>query len=348
MLPDALISDVSSLNALADFDLPRLARLRPNLIGAAFNVMKLLPARAILDDARSKGLLEPGTEVFESTSGTFGLALAMLKNHYGYSLTLISDPVIDPLLESRFQQMGVRLEIVREKVAGGYQLARLARLKELMEASPKSFFTNQYHNPANSSGYERLAHYLAERIGTIDYLVGTVGTGGSMCGTAHALKQCMPAIRIVGIDTHHSVIFGQPNGERLLRGLGNSLVPHNVDHTLFDDVHWVTAAEAYYHARRLHAGHGLYMGGTSGAAYMVADWLSQGYPDKTIVTLLPDDGYRYQQTIYNDAWLANLPGWSVSPPQIPVVITDPRTPVAGWCRMEWNQRTLSDAVQAVS
>ncbi len=325
-----------------DYMLPRLSRLRENYCAAAFFVMKLLPARMILDAAVAEGKLRPGYEVFESTSGTFGLALALLMPEYGYKLTLVSDPVIDPLLASRFREMGVRVEIVHNKIAGGYQLARLERLRALMAENPKSFFTSQYHNPLNAQSYAPVAEYLVARLGQIDMLVGTVGSGGSMSGTAARLRQLLPKVRIVGVDTHRSVVFGQPNGERRLRGLGNSLISHNVDHRMFDEVHWVGAADAYLATRRLHAEHGLYQGGTSGAAHLVADWLARENPGKKIVALFPDDGTRYQETIYNEAWLHSLPDWTGQLPNAPQTITRPDENLTGWARMDWARRSLAE------
>lgn len=326
--------------AYNDYMLPRISRLAPNYCAAAFFVMKLLPARAILDAARAEGKLRPGDEVFESTSGTFGLALALLAPDYGYRLTLVSDPVIDPLLEARFREMGVRLEIVHNKIAGGYQLARLERLRELMANSPRSFFTSQYHNPLNAQSYGVVADHLVAQLGAFDVLVGTVGSGGSMSGTARRLRQLLPEVRIVGVDTHRSVVFGQPNGERRLRGLGNSLIPSNVDHTMFDEIHWVGAGDAYLATRRLHAEHGLYQGGTSGAAHLVADWIARANPNLKVVTLFPDDGTRYQSTIYNDEWLKALPDWTGKLPDAPQTIHMPEENMTSWARMEWARRTL--------
>ena len=110
---------------------------------------------------------------------------------------------------------------------------------------------------------------------------------------------------MIGVDTHRSVIFGQTDagGGRALRGLGNSLMPPNVDHTTFDVVHWVGAAEAFRATRQLHREHALFMGPTSGAAYLVADRWARENPDALAAVVLPDEGYRYQDTVYDDAWL---------------------------------------------
>lgn len=325
---------------LRDHDLPKLVTLEDNLHAACFSVIKLLAARAIIEQAVAQGKIVPGTHVVESTSGTFGLALAMLKSYYGYELTVVSDPVIDTLLKTRLEQLGAEVSIVESPQDGSYQMARLARVREIMASKSNAFFTDQYNNPVNTWGYARLADYLAARFPRIDCLVGTVGTGGSLCGTAARLRHYFPKLKVVGVDTHNSVIFGQPNGPRTLRGLGNSLVPGNVDHTCFDEVHWVSATEAYRASRSLHSDKGLFMGGTSGAAYQVAKWHAAANTQSVTVTLFPDEGHRYIDTIYNDDYVSTLPGWNTPTANAPEDLHRPDLVTGGWSRFAWKRRTM--------
>jgi cysteine synthase A len=174
----------------------------------------------------------------------------------------------------------------------------------------------------------------------IDWLVGTVGTGGSMCGIGERLRARLPNLKIAGVDTHKSAVFGQPVGPRTLRGLGNSLVPENVRHELFDEVHWVSAAEAYCATRMLHRESGLYMGGTSGAAWMVARWIAANHPEAKVLVLLPDEGYRYEATIYHDAWLHALKGWTGKLPEAPDAMHHPAEAHENWCRIAWRRQSL--------
>jgi cysteine synthase len=329
------------VNPYADFELPRIFRCSKNLHLAAFFLMKLLPARAIITRAIDEGVLKPGGSVIESTSGTFGLALAMLSRVYDFKAILVSDPVIDSLLKSKFVDLGVQLEIVHTKGEGGYQRARMARLREMMEQDPSIFYTGQYDNPDNAASYTAVADQLFERLGKIDMLVGSVGSGGSMSGTARRLREHCPTLEVIGVDTHNSILFGHPDGSRLLRGLGNSLMPKNVDHTQFDEVHWVSAAEGFLATRRLHQTTGLYQGPTSGAVWMVARWLSLQHPDKTIAALLPDDGTRYQHTVYDDDWLHAIPGWTGHLPDAPVTLQTPSPTPACWSRVVWGRKPLA-------
>ncbi|MDQ1504192.1 MAG: hypothetical protein QOD57_1919, partial [Actinomycetota bacterium] len=273
-------------------ELPRIVRLGPNLYGAAFTLMKLLPARHILDRAAGEGRLEPGTVVIESTSGTFGLALAMECRLRGRPLVLVSDPAVDPRLRRRLRDLGAAVDIVAEPApVGGYQQARLDRLAELRARHPRHFWPAQYSNPDNPGAYNVLAELLTSAIGRVDVLVGPVGSGGSMCGTAAALRAGIgDAVTAVAVDTPGSVLFGQRDAPRRIRGLGNSLMPPNLDHSAFDEVHWVSDREGFAATRALHRRHALYMGPTSGTAWMVASWKARAEPDARVVVLLPDEG----------------------------------------------------------
>lgn len=325
--------------------MPRLICLSGGLYATAFVNMKLLPASFILDRARDSKLVRPGSVVIETTSGTFGMALAMVCNLRGYRLILISDPAIDPLLQRRLEDLSARVEIVRQPSSeGGFQRARLDRMAELQEEHPGHFWPAQYDNPHNPGAYARLTELLIESIAQVDCIVGPVGSGGSMCGTVDYLRLLFPHIKAVGVDTPGSILFGQPDTPRMLRGLGNSLMPGNLKHSTFDEIHWVSAAEAFAAARCLHRTHSLFVGPTSGAAYLAAKWWARKNPDATVVVLFPDEGYRYQDTVYNDNWL-HANGLSLAAlPAEPVAVNHPLSAGPGWSCIEWNRRTLEQVL----
>lgn len=319
--------------------LPRVIRLGPNLFGAVFTLMKLVPAWYILHKARDRGELGPDTVIVETTSGTFGLALAMQAALWRQRFVLVSDPVIDSSLHRRLTDLGAHMVICdRPHEVGGYQEARLRRLAEIRAGTPNSFCPEQYTNPDNPASYQMVAEHLESAPGAVDCVVGPVGSGGSMCGTVRALRARDPMVQAVGVDTHHSVLFGQPDGNRSLRGLGNSLMPANLDHTVFDQVHWCTAAEAFTATRELHRRHAIYQGPTSGAAYRVARWWAARHPDARCVVLLPDEGYRYQDTVYDDRWLADNGYGPVPEGDGPVQVADPAQPGTGWSWYAWGRR----------
>jgi cysteine synthase len=269
-------------------ELPALIRISHNFFVAAFRLMKLLPAHFILDRALGAGYIHPGSTIIETSSGTFGLALAMICALRGYQLILVSDPVVDASLQQRMEDLGAQIEIVSGTFPpGGIQQARLDRMHALRKRYPDHFWPSQYDNPHHPGAYAPVAELLAASLGRIDCLVGTVGSGGSVCGTSNYLRMLFPQLTTVGVDTHGSVLFGLADRPRLLRGLGNSLMLKNVHHTVFDEIHWVNAAEAFLATRILYRTHALYMGGTSGAAFLVGRWWARQHPDATVVALLP-------------------------------------------------------------
>jgi cysteine synthase A len=324
--------------------LPSVVPLGGNLWAASFKLMKMLPARHILTTAISTAELGPRTMIVESTSGTFGLALAMIAALTGHRLTLVTDPAMDERLCRRVRDLGTTIEMCpRPSPAGEFQTVRLARLEAVRARYPDSFWPRQYDNPLNAAAYGVVAEHLAGRMDRVDALIGPVGSGGSMCGTATALRSLGPQTLAIGVDTPGSVLFGQPDEARELRGLGNSILPGNLDHTVFDEVHWCPAAVAYQETRRLHRRHALFHGPTSGAAMAVARWWSARNPDARTVVLLPDQGDRYLDTVYDNRWLDATPRRRISTLPVPREVPGP----AGerdWTWMRWGRRRLDDVL----
>ncbi|TIV67751.1 MAG: pyridoxal-5-phosphate-dependent protein subunit beta, partial [Mesorhizobium sp.] len=158
-----------------------------------------------------------------------------------------------------------------------------------------------------------------------------------------------PHLTVFAVDTHRSILFGQPVGKRMLRGLGNSVLPKNVRHELVDEIHWVGAYPAYMTAHRLLREHGIFMGPTSGAAALVAKWVASTLPDAQVAVIMPDEGHRHAETVYNDDWLGALPGWPCKE------LSEPRTlttiaPAAEtqWTRFLWLRRSLDDVLKTQS
>jgi len=337
-------------NAVDAMMLPRIVWLRPNLIGLMFSLMKLLPARFIIRKALEQRELMPGGLIAETTSGTFGLALAMVARLQGHPLAVVSDPAIDAALRRRLEDLGATVHIVREpSPSGGFQRPRLEMLEKVLAANPGSYCPRQYSNPHNQESYAPCAEQLAHAVGPIDCLVGTVGSGGSTCGLSSYLRLLYPELTLIGVDTHGSVIFGQSDAgsRRMLRGLGNSLMPPNVDHTAFDWVHWVGAAAAFRATRQLHQQQALFMGPTSGAAYLVADWWARENPHALAAVMFPDEGYRYQGTVYDDAWLAEKGLCVDALPCSPVEWDHPRDGEDGWSCYRWGRRAYAEVMAPV-
>lgn len=302
------------------------------LEGFNFGGIKDRAALYMVQQARLRGELRPGAPIVESTSGTLGLGLALAGVAYGHPVQVVTDPGLEPIVERMLVAHGARVDVVKSPAKqGGWQQARRDRVAELVGAQEGAWCPDQYHNPDNPAAYGGLAAELAEQLGPIDVLVCAVGTGGHSAGIARALRAGgMSGLELVGVDSVGSAIFGLPAGERLMRGLGSSIHPGNVDHAAFDEVHWVGPAEAVRSARRLAARQFATGGWSVGAVALVAGWLARTRPRGTrIVAVFPDGPQRYFDTVFSDEFCARHGLLEAHAPDEPASY-DGR--VSGWTR----------------
>jgi cysteine synthase A len=272
------------------------------LEGANPGGIKDRPALHMVSAARERGDLALGAPIIESTSGTLGLGLALAGITYSHPVTLVTDPGLEPLMVHQLRTLGAHLDVVTEPhPVGGWQEARRQRVGELLARTPSAWCPDQYNNPDNAAAYASLALELTVQLGRIDVLVAAVGTGGHSAGIARTLRAFHPDLKLVGVDSVNSTVFGQPAGPRLMRGLGSSIHPGNVDHAAFAEVHWVAPGEAVWTCRELARGHYASGGWSVGAVALVANWLARTEPARTrIAAIFPDGVHRYWNTVYSD------------------------------------------------
>lgn len=327
---------VNAVGTLRKKSLPTIYHLRDNLFVACFWLMKLGVAFEMLDQAARTGRIRHGGLIVESTSGTMGYGLAIAGRALGLRVQLVGDPAIDPTFKDFLELLGAEIHIVREHLdVGGYQVPRLNMVHELQRADPDALWVRQYDNPANPASYHTTARMIAQQAGSVDYFVAPVGSGGSISGITRSLRQLGHKARSIAVDTHGSVLFGQADGPRKLRGLGNSVFPKNLNYALIDEVHWVEAADAFLATRQLFADHGLDMGPTTGAAFMVADHIAAANPDQTVVFIGPDRAERYIGTVYSKSWCMANDVYAHTLPEAPYRVTHPSNVYGGWASMHW-------------
>nr|WP_284701850.1 PLP-dependent cysteine synthase family protein [Yinghuangia soli] len=293
--------------------------------------------------ACARDTLAPGARIVESTSGTLGLGLALAGLTRGHPVTLVTDPGLEPPVLGQLRAYGAEVEIVAHPhPVGGWQRARRDRVAEILAAEPGAWCPDQYGNPDNVDAYTGLGLELTAQLGRIDVLVAAVGTGGHSAGTARSLRAVNPALRLVGVDSVRSTIFGQPAGPRLMRGLGSSIHPGNVDHDAFDEVHWVAPPEAVWACRALARNYRASGGWSVGAVALVAGRIAGELPGAKVAAVFPDGMHRYCGTVYDDAWCAEQGLGAATDahavgPDAPDPVRDPRSDVAErWSR--WVRR----------
>lgn len=294
-----------------------------------FGMKDRVAKRSILE-ARRSGALAPSAPIIESSSGTMALGVALVGRALGHDVHIVTDPRIDPVTRAKLAALGCHLHVVERMTDTGWQGARLELLHKLLARFPEAFWPRQYDNPDNPRAYCDLAQELVRDLGRIDILVGAVGSGGSLCGTARALLASSPGLRTVAVDAVGSVIFGQPDRPgRLQGGLGNSLVPANVDLTVIDEVHWLNDSEAFSATLDLAREQQIFAGSSSGSVYAVACHLARtAAAGAHIVAIFPDRGDRYFSTVYDQDFRASR-GLSVASPEEPRPVR-PETAVESW------------------
>lgn len=245
--------------------------------------------------AEQNGSLARGGTIIEPTSGNTGVGLAWIARLKGYRVILTMPESMS--LERRKLLQASGAELVLTPACEGMTGA-IRRADELRQSTPGSVILGQFDNPANPEAHESTT---AEEIwrdtdGEVDVFVATVGTGGTLTGTARGLKQHRPSVRIVAVEPASSpVLSGGEAGAHAIQGIGAGFVPGNYDATLVDEVLTVTNEDAFRLMRELASIEGLLVGISSGAAVAAALQLARRaeYAGKRIVVLLPDTGERY-------------------------------------------------------
>ena len=255
-------------------------------------------------DAEARGVLRPGVEVVEPTSGNTGIALAFVCASRGYRLTLTMPETMS--LERRKVLAAFGATLVLTPGPEGMTGA-IRRAEGIVATDPARFFMpQQFANPANPAIHERTTgpEIWDDTDGAIDVLVSGVGTGGTITGVSRYIKARKPIVSVAVEPANSPVISQARAGQPLtpsphkIQGIGAGFIPHNLDLAMVDRVETVTDDEAITMARRLAQEEGILCGISCGAAVAVALRLAQQeeFSGKTIVTVLPDAGERYLST----------------------------------------------------
>ncbi len=280
------------------------------------NSVKDRIALRMIEDAEAAGILKPGGTIIEGTSGNTGMGLALAAVAKGYKCIFTmadkqSQEKIDIL-----RAVGAEVVVCPTNVEPDDPRSYYSVAKKLNQDIPNSFYPNQYDNLSNSA-----AHYdttgpeiWSQTGGEITHFAAGVGTGGTICGTAKFLKEKNPVVTTVGLDTYGSVFKKyKETGEfdsheiypYLTEGIGEDILPKNVNFDLIDQVIKVTDKDAAIMARRLAREEGLFVGWSCGTAvYGALEYAREHLKeDDVMVILLPDHGTRYLNKIYNDNWM---------------------------------------------
>lgn len=256
-------------------------------------------ALAMIEDAEKAGRLKPGATIIEPTSGNTGVGLALVSAVKGYHLILTMPETMSVERRNLVKAYGAQVKLTsgRDGMKGAIKAA-----EELRDSIPGSIILGQFSNPANPQRhYETTGPEIwADTDGKVDIFVAGVGTGGTVSGIGHYLKEQNPQVQIVAVEPSASpVLSGGQSGPHKIQGIGAGFVPETYNSAYIDEVVGVGNDEAILAGRQLAQQEGLLAGISSGAAVFAAAQIARrpGNENKRIVALLPDTGERYLSTV---------------------------------------------------
>lgn len=269
--------------------------------------IKLKAAAEMVEAAERSGRLLPGSTLLESSSGNLGLALSIIAASRGYGFVCVTDSRCNPSVRAMMELYGTRVQVVTTPdPVGGLLGARIAYVKRLCAEDDRYVWLNQYANPDNwRAHYRRTAPAIAASFPQLKVLFVGAGTTGTLMGCARYFREHAPGVTVVAVDAVGSVTFGTPPAPRLIPGLGTSVRPQILDESYIDDVVHVSEQDAVQACRRL-AANGFLFGGSTGTVVSGAlRWLADNRQGEevTALTIAPDLGERYLDSVYSDVWL---------------------------------------------
>ncbi len=265
----------------------------------------------ILKRAAERGEINQETTIIESSSGNFASALATFTHLVGLRFIPVIDPNITASYESFLRNICPSVAKVDERDdTGGFLKTRLEMVEQLCAAIPNSYWTNQYANKdAVEAHYLLTAGEICDSFDSLDYVFIAVSTAGTIAGVSRRLKEHFPNIKVIGVDSEGSVIFGGAPRKRHIPGLGSSIVPPLLSQALIDDVVMVSESATAAACQELLATQGLFVGGSSGTAYAAVKRYAPrmvGRKPPTVLFLCADRGTPYLDTVYDSNWTTRL------------------------------------------
>ncbi len=312
------------LETIGNTPMVRLNKLTNNLKGDIIakiettnpgNSVKDRMALKMIDDAEADGRLKPGGTIIEGTSGNTGMGLALAAIIKGYKLICVLNDKQSKEKMDILRAVGAEVVVCPTAVDPDDPRSYYSVSKRLASETPNSWYVNQYDNLSN-----RLAHYeqtgpeiWEQTDGKITHFVVGVGTGGTISGVGKYLKEKNPNVKILGIDTYGSVfkkyketgIFDENEiYPYITEGIGEDILPKNVDFDIIDHFEKVTDKDAAVYTRRLAKEEGIFVGNSAGAAVKGVLQMEHMFDENSVVVILfHDHGSRYVGKMFNDDWM---------------------------------------------
>jgi cystathionine beta-synthase len=267
---------------------------------------------AMVEAAEKAGLLKPGGTLVEATAGNTGMGLALVAAVKGYRLIVVLPDKMSAEKIALLRAYGAEVVITATNVPPDSPESYNGVAERLAREIPGAYRPDQFSNPNNP-----LAHYLTtgqeiwtDSEGHVEVFVASMGTGGTISGTARYLKERNPAITIVGADPEGSILSGDAPHSYKVEGIGEDFIPKTFNRQVVDEMVRVSDKDSFNTARRLAREEGILAGGSSGTALAAALKYAQRLTQpREIVVLLPDTGRNYISKIFSDEWMRENGFW---------------------------------------
>lgn len=271
-------------------------------------------ALAIIEDAEKRGELKPGGTIVEATSGNTGVGLALVGLLKGYKCIFVMPEKISEEKRAVLRAYGAKVVMTPTGLEPEDPNSHYSVAKRIVKETPGAYLANQYHNEANRrQHYEHTGPEIWKQMGgKIDVFVGGAGTGGTLSGVGRYLKEKNPNVKIVCADPYGSILHDMfyhkeirtPAHSYLVEGIGEDMMPENVQFQYMDDFVQVDDKESFEACRDLASKEGLLVGPSCGAALAAAIKYSKTLKQPSrILVLFPDSGRSYLSKAFNESWL---------------------------------------------
>jgi cystathionine beta-synthase len=312
------------LETIGDTPLIRINRLTeslPCLVLAKYetfnpgNSVKDRMAVKMVEVAEAEGLLKPGGTIVEGTSGNTGMGLALAAIVKGYRMICVINDKQSKEKIDILRAVGCEVHVCPTDVSPEDPRSYYSTARRLASEIPGAWYVNQYDNPANAQAhFESTGPEIWEQTqGKVTHFVVGVGTGGTISGVGRYLKSKNPNVKVWGVDTYGSVfkkyhetgVFDEKEiYPYVTEGIGEDILPKNVDFDIIDGFTKVTDRDAAVYTRRLALEEGMFLGNSAGAAIKGVLQLAEHFgPQDVVVVLFHDHGSRYVKKIFNDDWM---------------------------------------------
>lgn len=292
------------------------------------NSIKLTTAVGLIESLENSGRINPETVFIESSSGNLGVALSLICKEKGYRFICVTDPNILPENEKMILMYGAKLiKVTQKDENGGYLATRIRLIKSMLVEDPNSIWLNQYANQNNPlSHHQTTASEIYREFPHVDYLFIGAGTTGTLMGCAKFFRENSPDTKIIAVDTVGSVTFGFPSSKRYIPGIGTSRRPELVDESFVDHILQIKETDTVKMCHQILDKYSLLIGGSTGTVLAgIKRFQDHLLPNSTIVSISPDFGYKYMDTVYCPDWVQSTFGNLQS--TYPLISTQPTSGV---------------------